>query len=156
MKHKKLGWKTRFLKWVQINKIVRMNKHYLAIKPEVKPQGEKQKQEVRFFCSRFEHYHKKSMRLIRIRYFFYAILYAGLLVNVIKLIPFLSIFAGFIEFGGAIFGTTVAFIGVYVIGKQVDLNAELMNECLTHLIFYYHKNAKRDTGKALKKIAKTI
>lgn len=152
----RIPWTARLLKWVQLSKVVRMHKHYRAIKTQLAPSTPAEKAEVRFFCQRLEHYHKKSMRLARIRYFFYAILYAGLLVNVLKIIPFLSFVVEFVRLGGAIFGTTLAFVAVYLIGKQIDLNAELMNECLTHLISYYQKNGSRNTERTLRRIARTI
>jgi hypothetical protein len=129
--------------------------HYRAIKAELNPRG-KEKEEVEFFTSQFEQYARRTNHLMNVRFFFYFILYATLLVNVFKLIPFLAFLVTFIEVGSAVFGTTLAIIIVFLLTLRINLNLALMQDCLSHLIVIYHNNPKRDSKAALIKIAKAI
>jgi uncharacterized membrane protein YesL len=150
-----LGVMDRLKKRFTFNRLERLNQHFLAIKDEVKP-GKIDKQEVEFFCAQFSSYYKRTNTLSNIRLFFYTLLYAAILVNLLKTIKFLAVFVTFIELGHALFGTTILVAVIFLLTARINLNLELMQDCLTHLIVVYHKNPKRNSAAALQRISKAI
>lgn len=151
-----LTWWDRIRKGVVTNRVSRMSTHYHAITEHIKPQGRKEQSEADYFKRRFEQYHTKAGWLIKIRLVLYALLYATIIVNFIKLIPLLQWLVPFIQLGSAIFGTTVLVVLVLLITVRVNLYIELMNEALTHLIVLYHRNPRRDTDRMLVAVSKTL
>jgi hypothetical protein len=150
-----LKWYEHVQKRLYWNRLQRLVQHYSAIKDELAPRG-KDKEEVAFFTSKFEQYAKRTNHLMHIRFFFYLILYATLLVNVFKIIPLLAFLVTFIEVGSAVFGTTIAIAAVFLLTLRINLNLGLMQDCLSHLIVIYHSNHKRKSKEVLAKIAKAI
>lgn len=145
----------RLTKVVYWSRLSRLKQHYVAIKSELRPRG-KELEEVIFFTNRFEYYSKKTNRLINVRFVFYLLLYATLVINIVKLIPFLSFLGAVLGVGSALFGSTVAFVVIFLLTLRINLNLELMHDCLTHLIVIYHKNPKRKSSVVIAKIAKAI
>jgi hypothetical protein len=146
-------------KRLSFDRLSRLRQHYVAITDELKPKTPQEREEVRFFKARFEHYGKIVEHLWRIKVFFYVVLYATIFVGVIhvmsQFLPFLSVVTAFIKFASVLFGP-VAFIAVLYLTAKINLNLELMQDCMTHLINIYHKNPKRDSKTAIAKIAKAI
>ena len=154
-----LTFEERMSKWLSFNRLGRMRQHYVAICDELKPKSAKDKKEVAFFTAQFDRYGKHVEVLWRIKLVFWAVLYAtifvGILTVVSKFLPFLQIITAFLQLGSAIFGP-ISFFAVLYLTARINLNLELMQDCMTHLICIYHKNEKRDTDVALGKIAKAI
>ena len=146
----------RLRKRLNFNRLDRMVQHYSAIKEQLAPKGANEKEEVEFFTREFERYAKITLRLSNIRWGFWVLLYAALLINVLQAIPFLRFLVAFVELGSAIFGTTLLFIIVFLLSIKIRLNLEIMQDCLTHLIAFYYKNPKRQTKLTLERIAKVI
>lgn len=146
----------RIRKRLNFNRLDRLVQHYGAIKDRLSPKNVKDQEEAAFFSTEFERYARQTQRLANIRLVFWALLYAALFINVLKIIPFLAFLVTFIELGSAIFGTTLLFITVFALSIKIRLNLELMQDCMTHLICIYHKNPKRDTQSMLRDVAKAI
>jgi len=146
----------RIKKRILINRIARLHQHYRAIKPELLGKTPKDKEEIEFFCDRLERYYKNADVLINIRLFFYMLLYASLLVNILILIPFLSFIVPFIKLGNALFGTTIILIAVFLLSAKIGLYLGMMQDCFAHLVVFYHKNEKRKSTETLEKIIKVV
>lgn len=146
----------RLRKRLNMNRLDRMMQHYAAVREQLDLKNAKDARETAFFSTEFERYAKLTRRLINIRLVLWIFLYAALFVNVLKLIPFLAFLVAFVEFGSALFGTTLLFIAVFILSMRIRLNLELMQDCMTHLIVIYYKNPKRDTSTMLGKVARVI
>lgn len=152
-----IAWRwQRFVKRLNVNRVSRANQHYRAIRTELAPRTAREKEEVAFFSRKFEKYHRLAQRLISIRLLFYTILYASILVNVFQVIPLLRFLVTFIELGSSLVGTGLAFAIVLLLSAKVNVYLQLMNQCLVHLASIYQANPKRDTGKTIRALRKTL
>lgn len=156
MADRHLSWPERAFKWLNVNRVSRMHKHYLAIRDEISPKTEAERKEVKYFKKKFVHYHKRTAVLLKLRLLLSVFLYASVIVNLLKTIPWLAFLVDFIQFGKALVGTTVLIVVVFWVTSRINLHLELMNESLTHLIAIYHKNNGRDTDRVLRKLSKTL
>jgi hypothetical protein len=146
----------RIVKSFSFNRIGMMQEHYRAVREELAPKSSKDRNEAAFFTQEYERYYKKASRLMNVRVYLYVILYATLIVNLLKAIPFLSFIVGFIELGNAVIGTGIAAILVFLVTVKINLHLQRMQACMYHLVALYHQNAKRDTPRALERMRKVI
>ncbi len=156
LKLPKPGFFTKFLKILNINRISRLGMHYRAIKPHLAPKSDKEIVETEYFTKRFDSYYSKAITLVNFRGFFYALLYASLIVNVIMLIPWLAWIVPYIRLTGSLVSTSIIVFIIFIVTVRINLYLELLNECLTHLVVVYHNNPKRDSKKMLDDVSKTI
>jgi len=146
----------RVWKWFNINRVSRMHKHYEAIRYEIRAKTPAEKKEFSYFSTKFEEYYRRTSRLVKIRLVLYLFLYASVIVNVLRAFQWLELLVGIVQFGNALLGTTVILALVILLQTKINLQLELMNESLTHMIVLYHKHPGRNTNKVLRNLSKTL
>ena len=151
-----LNWWNRWTKWLSLNRLSKLQGHYAAIKPELQLSQRKDKQEAEYFCLEFEKYYKRTTQLSNLRLYFYFLLYATLIVNMLKLIPQLSFLIAFIELGSALFGTTVVIVIIFFLNAKINVNLQVMQSSLNHLVTLYQKNPRRDSSVVIAKLSRVI
>jgi hypothetical protein len=143
-------------KWLSLDRLGTMHKHYLSIRDELAPRSTKEREESDFFSQAFEDYYNRAAFLGKIRWLLYLFLYATVAINVLKLIPILRYLVGFIELGSALVGTGIAFVLIFLLTARINLHMQRMQQCLSHLIVLYHLNSRRDSARALENISTVI
>jgi uncharacterized membrane protein YesL len=151
-----IPWFDKLRKRLTFNRLGRLNTHFLAIQAAINPKTANDKAEVDFFCSEFTRYYRRTKRLSNLRTALYLLLYAAIIVNLLKAFAFLAVFVAFVELGHALFGTTLLVAAIFLLTARINLNLQLMEECMMHLISIYHQNPKRNTTATLEKIARAI
>lgn len=142
---------------LSFDRLDKLYRHYTIVVEECSATNSKEKEEIAYFKERFENYYAPTKRLSRIRTLLYLVLIIGssAAFSSIKLIPYLSVIVEIIALVGALFGIFI-FAFIFVLNAKINLNIQIMQSCMMHLVVIYQKNQKRDTKDTLAKFKRVI
>ena len=143
------------LKYLNMNRLSRAHRHYCAIREDLAQRTQKEREEAVFFSRKFERYHRRAQRLLTIRLLISPIVYATILVSLLQVFPLLRVLGTMLIGLNATLGA-IGFGIMILLSIRINLQLQLMNQCLMHLVALYQANPRRDTERVLKALRRTL